>query len=150
VNYGAVAGVGHYGAGASIEARISRVRISVYGAVQGVGFRPFVCRLARELGLTGQVSNNSSGALVEVEGAEEAVAEFGLRLERDRPKPCLILAKEMTLLERAGYRSFEIVASEFGEAKTAVVLPILSAISRTMNAVRSGARVTVRHACRMS
>ena len=88
---------------------IQRIRINVFGAVQGVGFRPFVCRLARELGLTGQVSNNPSGAMVEVEGREAALAEFATRLERDRPKPCLILAKETTQLDPAGYPSFEIV-----------------------------------------
>ena len=79
-----------------------RIRISVYGAVQGVGFRPFVCRLARELQLTGHVSNSSSGAVVEVEGPAGSVETFAVRLERDRPKPCLILARETTLLEPAG------------------------------------------------
>jgi hydrogenase maturation protein HypF len=103
-----------------------RVRISVYGAVQGVGFRPFVCRLARELELTGHVSNSASGAVVEVEGPGPAIEQFAIRLERDRPGPCLILTKETTRLEPAGYASFEIVASDAGASKTAVVLPDLA------------------------
>ena len=94
--------------------------------MQGVGFRPFVCRLARELNLTGQVSNNSSGAVVEVEGPEAAVAQFCLRLEQEPPQPCLILTKEVTYLEPAGYSSFEIVASDAAPAKNAVVLPDLA------------------------
>jgi len=98
-----------------------------------------VCRLARELGLTGQVSNNSSGALVEVEGSEEALAEFGWRLEQERPKPCLILAKETTLLEPAGYRSFEIEASEVGAAKTALVLPDLATCAECLEEIRDPA-----------
>ena len=103
-----------------------RIRISVYGAVQGVGFRPFVHRLAQQLGLTGHVSNSSSGAVVEVEGSVQSIEQFAIRLERDRPKPCLILAKETTLLEPAGYQSFEIVASDGAASKTAVVLPDLA------------------------
>ncbi len=103
-----------------------RIRISVYGAVQGVGFRPFVCRLARELELTGHVSNNSSGAVVEVEGPAASVSQFAMRLERDRPKPCVILARETTRLEPAGYTCFEIISSDGAASKTAVVLPDLA------------------------
>ncbi len=116
-----------------------RIRISVYGAVQGVGFRPFVCRLARELSLTGHVSNNSSGAVVEVEGLSASVDQFTVRLESDRPKPCLILAKEITRLEPAGYISFEIVASEAAAAKTAVVLPDLATCPECLAEIRDPA-----------
>src|SRR5215469_7564039 len=95
-----------------------RLRIAVFGAVQGVGFRPFVCRLARELGLTGTVLNATSGASIEVEGERSALDEFYLRLDRDRPKPCLILAREITRLEPAGYRSFEILSSDATAPRT--------------------------------
>ncbi len=46
---------------------IERRRLTVGGAVQGVGFRPFVYRLAAELKLTGWVINSAQGALIEVE-----------------------------------------------------------------------------------
>ncbi len=101
-----------------------------------MGFRPFVCRLARELGLTGQVSNSSSGAVVEIEGPGEAIARFNTRLETDRPKPCLILAKEITRLEPAGYPSFEIVASDGAVSKTAVVLPDLATCPECLEEIR--------------
>ncbi len=51
-------------------ARRVRVRAQVTGTVQGVGFRPFVYRLAHEHGLAGWVLNNAHGVLLEVEGAE--------------------------------------------------------------------------------
>ena len=45
-----------------------RLRICVHGVVQGVGFRPFVYTTAAALGLSGSVRNDSSGAVIEVEG----------------------------------------------------------------------------------
>lgn len=63
-----------------------RHRIRVTGTVQGVGFRPFVYRHATELGLFGWVRNDSAGVLIEVEGAEQSVAEF-CRLVADEPPP---------------------------------------------------------------
>ena len=49
---------------------MNRLRVEVQGAVQGVGFRPFVFRLASELGLAGWVLNGNAGVAVEVEGDE--------------------------------------------------------------------------------
>ena len=46
----------------------TRCRLTVRGQVQGVGFRPYVYRLAREMNLAGHVSNDASGALIEVQG----------------------------------------------------------------------------------
>ena len=63
-----------------------RLRITLRGAVQGVGFRPFVYRLATELSLTGWVLNSSAGLVVEVEGPSEQLSRFEQRLEQERPK----------------------------------------------------------------
>ena len=60
---------------------------ALHGAVQGVGFRPFVYRLASELGLRGLVMNSSSGLIVEVEGTEDDGGRFQQRLEpRGQPR----------------------------------------------------------------
>ena len=61
-----------------------RHRIRVTGVVQGVGFRPFVHRLATDLGLAGHVGNDTDGVFVEVEGPPEVVAVFEARLVRGR------------------------------------------------------------------
>ena len=66
---------------------LERLRAVIQGAVQGVGFRPFVYNLARRLGLAGSVRNTSTGLLVEVEGAGAAVDEFLQALVRDAPPP---------------------------------------------------------------
>lgn len=63
-----------------------RRRITVTGVVQGVGFRPFVHRLATELGLTGFVGNDSGAVFLEVQGEPPRVDEFARRL-RDQAPP---------------------------------------------------------------
>ena len=63
-----------------------RLRACVHGVVQGVGFRPFVYTTAAALGLSGSVRNDSSGAIIELEGDAGAIGDFLTRL-RDRPPP---------------------------------------------------------------
>ena len=70
-----------------------RLRITLRGAVQGVGFRPFVYRLATEMSLTGWVLNSSSGLTVEVEGPPEALRRFEERIESERPRASVINAR---------------------------------------------------------
>lgn len=60
--------------------------VTIIGTVQGVGFRPFVYRLARRLGLGGFVQNRAGSVSIEIEGEAEALDEFLRELERDPPK----------------------------------------------------------------
>ncbi|MFD7406268.1 carbamoyltransferase HypF [Streptomyces sp. NPDC059866] len=62
-----------------------RRRITVRGTVQGVGFRPYVHRLAADLALAGFVSNTAQGVLIEVEGPPTGVARFCSRLAQEPP-----------------------------------------------------------------
>jgi hydrogenase maturation protein HypF len=67
------------------DGRRTRVRVRVRGTVQGVGFRPYVYRLAGELGLGGFVFNDAHGVVAEVEGCDAAVVRFLARLGPDAP-----------------------------------------------------------------
>ncbi|ABM13221.1 (NiFe) hydrogenase maturation protein HypF [Mycolicibacterium vanbaalenii PYR-1] len=67
-----------------------RVRIDVRGVVQGVGFRPFVYTRATALGLSGSVRNDSTGAIVEIEGAADDIDRFLARLH-DHPPPLAVV-----------------------------------------------------------
>ncbi|HEV2094872.1 MAG TPA: acylphosphatase, partial [Chthoniobacterales bacterium] len=67
-----------------------RTRIVVRGAVQGVGFRPFVYRLATELQLEGWVSNSAQGVFIEIEGERDSLNRFLLRLEKEKPQRAVL------------------------------------------------------------
>ncbi len=105
------------------EKETKRLRLRIRGAVQGVGFRPFVYRLAEELELRGRVANDSRGVVLEVEGASERVELFLARLPREPPPRAILQAVEASWLEPAGYRDFLIEHSDPGGEKTALVLP---------------------------
>ena len=103
-----------------------RLRITLRGAVQGVGFRPFVYRLATELSLTGWVLNSSAGLVVEVEGPSEQLSRFEQRLEQERPKASVVTVRESAWLAALGSTHFEILASDHDSGKTVNVLPDLA------------------------
>jgi hydrogenase maturation protein HypF len=103
--------------------KIERARALVRGAVQGVGFRPFVYRLARELGLAGWVSNSAQGVVIEIEGAGDSVRQFLVRLDRESSPRSIIQSHEFSFLDPAGYEDFVIRPSEVAGAKTALILP---------------------------
>jgi len=108
------------------KAATQRLRITLRGAVQGVGFRPFVYRLATEMSLTGWVLNSSAGLTVEVEGASDELRRFEQRIESERPKASVITARESAWLPAQGFTKFEIHHSESDSAKSVNVLPDLA------------------------
>ena len=108
------------------EARISRLRVVMRGVVQGVGFRPFVYRLATELGLVGWVNNTLQGVTVEVEGVGHELRTFLLRLDPEKPSQAYIQSLEPSFLDPIGYSRFEIRDSEDSGANTALILPDLA------------------------
>ncbi|BBX97489.1 carbamoyltransferase HypF [Mycobacterium lacus] len=90
-----------------------RRRVTVTGVVQGVGFRPFVHRIASELGLAGFVGNDSGAVFLEVQGDRARVQEFGRRLRADAPPLARISAVSVTDVPiDTAEREFRIVASQ--------------------------------------
>jgi len=100
-----------------------RLRIVVRGVVQGVGFRPFVFRLATDLELEGWVQNSAAGVFVEVEGSRVSLDSFLARLTKEKPPRAVIRNFESAFLDPVPYRGFEIRASEEKGAKTVLILP---------------------------
>src|SRR6185312_7579416 len=102
-----------------------RQRFTVTGVVQGVGFRPFVHRLASELGLTGFVGNDSGAVFLEVQGDRERVAEFAHRLRAQAPPLARIsaIAVAEVALESATGSEFQIVASQTATGASTPIPP---------------------------
>ena len=102
-----------------------RQRLSVLarGVVQGVGFRPFVFRLARELGLAGFVLNGPSGVEIEVEGNVGALKEFLKRLETEKPPLARLESVDSRLLPAKDYEGFQIRDSAEKGDKSVLILP---------------------------
>jgi hydrogenase maturation protein HypF len=86
----------------------------VEGVVQGVGFRPYVYRLAREEGLAGYVLNDERGVLLDVEGEGEAVERFVARLPAEAPPLAAIESVAWASLPPTGERGFRILQSAHG------------------------------------
>jgi hydrogenase maturation protein HypF len=98
------------------RAQAPRLRLEVTGAVQGVGFRPTVWRLARELGLAGFVRNSSAGVEIEVEG--QRAAEFAGALRAAPPPLARIAALAVSVVPARGDAGFRILPSREAGAST--------------------------------
>ncbi|MBU3914173.1 carbamoyltransferase HypF [bacterium] len=103
--------------------KIQRLRLVIRGAVQGVGFRPFVYRLAKELKLPGWVINSSQGVFIEVDGQKNSLDDFLLRVQNEKPRSSYIQSFESSYLDPAGFTEFEIRKSSDTGEKTVLVLP---------------------------
>ena len=92
-----------------------RTRVEIEGVVQGVGFRPFVYRLARRHGLAGWVRNSPAGVVAEVEGEAGDLDRFLRALRTEAPPLAAITALRSSPRPPAGDPSFVILPSETGE-----------------------------------
>lgn len=94
--------------------RAAHVRrgVTVRGVVQGVGFRPFVYRLATEEGLVGSIGNDTDGVTIEIEGPTTGIEAFLVRLRAETPPLARIDAVAMRELQPVGDVEFRIVSSQ--------------------------------------
>ena len=97
--------------------------IEVSGIVQGVGFRPWVYRMAREAGLSGTVRNDAGGVAIDVFGSGEALDGFVERLAASPPPGVAIRDFVSTAIAAEPADRFEIVGSEAGPARHLSIPP---------------------------
>jgi hydrogenase maturation protein HypF len=108
----------------------------VAGVVQGVGFRPYVHRLATQLDLAGHVGNDTQGVFVEIEGPAPAVARFEACLVSDAPPLARIDRVDTTSVEAVGDRSFRIVESAAGGGARTFVSPDIAVCDACLTELR--------------
>ena len=100
-----------------------RRHIEVSGIVQGVGFRPYVYRLATGRELAGTIRNTSAGVTIEVEGPRERVEDFVARLPREAPQLAHITAVAVREVPCDGDREFRIISSQGGKEVRTMISP---------------------------
>ncbi|KXX61220.1 carbamoyltransferase HypF [Rhodococcus sp. LB1] len=102
---------------------VERSRITVHGVVQGVGFRPFVARLADDLGLHGHCGNDDVSVFIEIEGKSASVSEFVRRLRTDAPPMAVIVDATTQPVPVRGDESFRIIDSRHVPGARTLVSP---------------------------
>ncbi len=117
------------------DLNIQRICINISGMVQGVGFRPFVFRLAKELGLAGFVRNDPSGVFIEAEGPSFGIKSFLERIRKDKPRNSHIQNFQYHFLDPDGFDDFRIMKSDSTRLKTAVVSPDIATCRECLNEV---------------
>lgn len=100
-----------------------RNQIEVAGIVQGVGFRPYVYRLATARNLSGKISNTSSGVLIEVQGPSEQILDFIHQLPLEAPALSKITGVVVRDVPCNGESEFRIAPTHTGEAVQTLISP---------------------------
>lgn len=105
------------------DSSLERILISISGHVQGVGFRPFIYRLALKHQLVGHISNTCNGVKIDIQGAKDAILQFQYDVVHHKPERALIT--QFTVCQKAltDFNSFQIMASEADSEKTLALLP---------------------------
>lgn len=117
--------------------KAARIALNVEGRIQGVGFRPFVWRLANDLGLSGIVFNNSAGVRIEIQGTAEKLDEFTRRLEEEQPPLAKIMGYEkfdIPIIQND--LIFQIVASESHAGQKVLVSPDMGVCADCLSDIR--------------
>ncbi len=112
------------------------VRLAITGVVQGVGFRPFIHRLATELGLHGHVGNDVSGVFIELRGPARSIDSFVSRIDTDAPPLARVDRVERCASTADVGNGFHIVDSESGSGERSLVPPDTAPCSDCLREMR--------------
>jgi hydrogenase maturation protein HypF len=115
---------------------IVRYEVKVLGLVQGVGFRPFVAKLARKLRLTGYVLNDGTGVLIDIEGPADRLDEFLERLKSEAPPLSRISSIQKSRAAPKGYESFSVRESSHPSERFALVSPDIATCDECLHELR--------------
>jgi hydrogenase maturation protein HypF len=105
---------------------ISALEIAVRGVVQGVGFRPFVHRIAAACGLSGWVTNTPGGVVVRVEGKAGSLSRFRALFREELPPAARVTRLSMRKVPVSGVRGFEIRRSRMDGDALSTIPPDIS------------------------
>ncbi len=124
---------------------IERMRVQVRGAVQGVGFRPFVYGLATRLRLSGFVRNEPRGVAIELEGETAHIQAFLHELQTAPPPMAWLQGVEASPLEPTGAEGFSILTSVQAGGRTVLIPPDLAVCPDCLREMREPANRRFRY-----
>ena len=101
--------------------RLLRRKLHVTGVVQGVGFRPFIYRLAQRHAITGWVRNTSGGVEIDAEGSPESLEAFAAAIRTEAPELARVDSVAAIEAESIGHAGFHILESETTASVDAVI-----------------------------
>jgi hydrogenase maturation protein HypF len=112
--------------------------ITISGIVQGVGFRPFVARVAQSLGVTGTVANTANGVKINAQGSEEVIRKFITTIRKDPPTLARIDQIDIVADENAvSYDVFDIIESGPGLKPTVEIAPDTAVCEKCLQELHS-------------
>lgn len=97
--------------------------IRVRGIVQGVGFRPFIYRIANKLSLKGEVLNDTEGVLIRINAKAFEIPGIEMKIRGESPPLSIINSIEIKEIDHTAFIGFEVVESEFTDEKSAFIPP---------------------------
>ncbi len=109
--------------------KLQTYRVLIKGIVQGVGFRPFVYKLAKRYNLKGEVSNNSFGVEIILNSDKDSLDSFLKTLKNEAPPLSKIDSIEVTQIDSINFSDFKIVKTKNSDIKTALIPPDVSVCS---------------------
>jgi hydrogenase maturation protein HypF len=113
-----------------------RLRIRVGGIVQGVGFRPFIYRLAKERNLAGYVLNDPAGVDMEVEGRLDAVSGFLTAIVKEKPPRARVDTLSAYFVDIENESGFSIRESEVTSERAVLISPEIAACEDCLRELR--------------
>ena len=111
--------------------------IKVTGLVQGVGFRPFIHRMALKYHLKGDVENTNEGVLIHVEGDEKIIIRFIASIRNEAPPASSISEIISNEIDLKGYSDFQIIRSQSKSQKITEVSPDIAVCPECLAAIDS-------------
>ena len=111
----------------------NRYEIKIKGVVQGIGFRPFIYKIAQQLNIKGWVKNSAEGVIIQAECSPKQLNNFSQKIQQEKPKQADIYNLEIKQLDYIGYQEFKIEKSEAkNQHKTAIIPADLTTCSECL------------------
>ncbi|MCL5073623.1 MAG: carbamoyltransferase HypF, partial [Actinobacteria bacterium] len=109
-------------------------QIDISGIVQGVGFRPFIFKLAFENKLHGDVCNTTSGLIIRINAADiTAINNFVSQIRNKKPEPAVIESLDVKEIESLSFDDFKIIESKSAKENFQLVSPDLATCDKCLN-----------------